>query len=399
LTLPHHPIFAELTRNNKQQTAKNNKRQTTNDKQQTTNNKRQTTNDEQQTTNDKRQTTNNKQQTAKNKKQETTNGEEQQTAKNNKRETTNDEQQTTNNKRQTTNDEQQTRNKQQETTNNKRRRTTNDEQQTTNNKRQTTHDKQKNTMAKQTGAITLQGSIGNTTFFKNKHGYMAMEKSGVSKAQIMKDPRFERTRQNMTEFGHANKAGKTLRNAIKTLLLKAKDPTVCSRLAKEIMEVLKTDEISIRGQRNVLHGQIELLQGFEFNNNATLYNTLATDYHPAIDRVAGTLTLNIPSYHPLAGINAPRNTTHYKIVTIGAEVDFENEKFKPDVHETAFLPWNDTPTPTLNIVNTVTANSAHPLFLLLGIQFYDQINGMNFPIKNTSANPLQIVKVSRGGAM
>jgi len=44
--------------------------------------------------------------------------------------------------------------------------------------------------------------------------------------------------------------------------------------------------------------------------------------------------------------------------------------------------------------NNVTANSTHPLFLLLGIQFYQQVNGINYPLKNGSFNALKLVKVA-----
>jgi hypothetical protein len=39
-------------------------------------------------------------------------------------------------------------------------------------------------------------------------------------------------------------------------------------------------------------------------------------------------------------------------------------------------------------------NSAFPLFLVLGIEFYQEVNGEEHPLKNGSSNALSIVKVS-----
>jgi hypothetical protein len=41
----------------------------------------------------------------------------------------------------------------------------------------------------------------------------------------------------------------------------------------------------------------------------------------------------------------------------------------------------------------VTANSTHPLFLLLCIQFFQEVNGVQYPLKNGAFNALNIVKV------
>jgi len=83
-----------------------------------------------------------------------------------------------------------------------------------------------------------------------------------------------------------------------------------------------------------------------------------------------------------------------KIVSAGAEVDFENETFVIDTQATAVLPWDSAATAVITLVNTVTANSTHPLFLALGIEFYQEVNGQMYPLKNGAFNPLSLVKVS-----
>ena len=249
-------------------------------------------------------------------------------------------------------------------------------------------------MAKQKGIIKLDGTIGGITFYKSQDGYLAREKGGVSAEKIANDPAFQRTRENGEEFGRAGKAGKLLRNAIRAMLQNASDSRMVSRLTQKMVEVVQADITNPRGQRNVIDGEAELLQGFEFNISGKLGTTLYAPYTSTIDRVAGTLEANIPSFVPLNMIAAPGGTTHFKVVSAGAEIDFENETFVMDSNSSAILPWDATATAVLTLTNTVTANSTHPLFLALGIEFYQEVNGQMYPLKNGAYNALALVKVS-----
>ena len=249
-------------------------------------------------------------------------------------------------------------------------------------------------MAKQKGIIKLDGTIGGITFYKSQDGYLAREKGGVSAEKIANDPAFQRTRENGEEFGRAGKAGKLLRNAIRAMLQNASDSRMVSRLTQKMVEVVQADITNPRGQRNVIDGEAELLQGFEFNISGKLGTTLYAPYTSTIDRVAGTLEASIPSFVPLNMIAAPGGTTHFKVVSAGAEVDFENETFVMDSNASAILPWDSTATAVLTLTNAVTANSTKPLFLALGIEFYQEVNGQMYPLKNGAYNALALVKVS-----
>lgn len=249
-------------------------------------------------------------------------------------------------------------------------------------------------MPKQRGIIKIEGTIGDLTFMKTQDGYLVKEKSQISGSRIASDPAFQRTRENNAEFGRAGKAAKLFRTAIRTLLQNAKDHRVTSRLTKEMMRVIKADATSTRGLRNVVDGEAELLQGFEFNINAVASSTLFAQYTAAISRVTGLLDINIPSFIPANDLVVPDGTTHFKIVSAGAEIDFEAATYVENNSTSAVLPWNAVPTAAINLSNAVTANSTHPLFLLLGIQFFQQVNGVNYPLKNGAFNALSLVKVS-----
>jgi len=249
-------------------------------------------------------------------------------------------------------------------------------------------------MAQQKGIIKLDGTIGGITFYKSKDGYLAREKGGVSADKIANDPAFQRTRENGAEFGRAGKAGKVLRTSLRALLQNASDSRMVSRLTTEMLKVVQADTANTRGQRNVIDGEAELLQGFEFNINGKLGTTLYAPFTAAIDRVTGGLTVDIPAFVPINMIAAPGGSTHYKIISAGVEVDFENETYVVDTQDTAIQPWDATATAAISLANAVTAASTHPLFLALGIEFYQEVNGQMYPLKNGAFNALALVKVS-----
>jgi len=251
-------------------------------------------------------------------------------------------------------------------------------------------------MARQKGIIKLKGTIGDITFYKTQDGHLAREKGGIDASRIKSDPAFQRTRENGSEFGRAGTAGKILRTALRALLLNSADGRMVSRLTQQMVKVIQADVTSDRGLRNVIDGEAELLAGFEFNIRGKLGTSLYAPFVAAIDRVAGEISVDIASFIPANMIAAPSGTTHFKIISGGAEIDFEAETFVIATSETAILPWDATPTAAINQVNAVTPASTKPLFLALGIEFYQQINGTMYPLKNGSFNPLSVAKVDSG---
>jgi hypothetical protein len=249
-------------------------------------------------------------------------------------------------------------------------------------------------MARQKGIIKLKGTVGGITFYKTQDGHLAREKGGVDASRIKNDPAFQRTRENGSEFGRAGTAGRVLRTAIRGLLLNSADNRMVSRLTQAMTKVIQADATSIRGERNVIDGEAELLDGFEFNIRGKLGTSLYAPFVPTIDRVTGQIKVVIPSFIPANMIAAPTGTTQYKIISAGAEIDFALETYVAPTSASAVLPWGIAPSVALTQTNTVTPASTKPLFLMLGIEFYQQVNGTMYPLKNGAFNPLAIAKVS-----
>lgn len=251
-------------------------------------------------------------------------------------------------------------------------------------------------MARQKGIIKLEGTIGDVSFYKSKDGYLAREKGGVDANRIKNDPAFQRTRENGSEFGRAGRSGRILRNALRLMLQNGADGKVASRLTKEMLRVIQTDGVNPRGERNLVEGNLGILIGFDFNANGKLNTTLYAPFDFAIDRVAGTATVDMPGFVPGTSIAFPTGATHFKISVGGAEVDFVNESFIFDIAASGELVLDQNVAGPLSLQLDLTPGSTSDIFLVLGIEFTQQVNGVMYPLKNGSYNPLTIIEVDEG---
>lgn len=248
-------------------------------------------------------------------------------------------------------------------------------------------------MAKQLGIFKVEGTIGDVTFYKSKDGFRIRSKGGVNRDKILNGPSYQRTRENLAEFGRAGKAGKTLRMAFLSLLQQVSDGRMVSRLTREMYRVIQSDADSNRGQRNVLDGETEMLQGFEFNEAGKLSTTIMAPYTVGIDRATGKASLSVPAYTPTSAISAPPGTTHYRLMFGAAEINFEAEVHIAKHGYSGMLPWNSATTAVFNLEHVLTPNSSHPLFAAFGVQFFQEMNGNYYPLNDSSHNALAVVKV------
>lgn len=249
-------------------------------------------------------------------------------------------------------------------------------------------------MAKQNGLIRLEGTMGGITFYKTKSGYFAREKGGVDANRIANDPRFQRTRENGAEFGRAGRSGKVLRSSLREVLQQVSDPRMVGRLTAQFMKVIQADQTSTRGLRNVIDGEATLLKGFEFNVNARLDTTFFGSFSSVIDRAAGSLSLLVDAFVPNDKVVKPSGSTHMKFIVAGTSVNFEGGRYETATAESAEIPLGNTPTSGFNLNCSISPASTHPLFLAVGIIFYQEVNGVFYPLRNGSHNSFSIIEVN-----
>ena len=249
-------------------------------------------------------------------------------------------------------------------------------------------------MAKQAGIIKLKGTIDDIAFYKTADGHLARAKGGVDSDKIKHSAAFARTRENNSEFGRAGKGGKLIRSALRSLMQNAKDSRVVSRLTTVLLAIIKTDAVNQRGQRTLDDGNLALLEGFDFNSNGKLDTTFFGLYTPAFDRVAGDATIAIDAFNAAERIAAPSGTTHYKLAMGATELDFVNKIFVYNEMDMGIQPYDSTPVVATTLTAPVTPNSTLPVLTVMGIEFYQEVNGEFYSLKNGAFNALSIVEVN-----
>lgn len=248
-------------------------------------------------------------------------------------------------------------------------------------------------MAKFDGIFEIQGTMKGMTFYKTKDGLLVRAKGGVSKKRIMTDPAFQRTRENGTEFSHNAKMGQLLRRSIASLLPLAKDYRVSSRLSQTMSGIKNLDYESVRGQRKVGIGidsaeGKQLLKGFNFNANANFGSVFKSQYD--LDLATGIVTIS--GFSPELHLGVPQGATHVGFSTAVSTLDFESEVFETTYSERT----------TFGVVSGVhdfvltplsfPAGTGRKLFYFL-IEFFQEINGESYPLKNNAHNVLYLMDV------
>jgi hypothetical protein len=251
-------------------------------------------------------------------------------------------------------------------------------------------------MAKQESIFEISGSIGNVTFSKGRNGkYIVKRKSpGLSAQQIASDPKFTRIRENMSEFTEAAKKSKHLRYALSSLIKNLKDQDMLIRMNSTMFKVLKTDTVNGRGKRKVEKGDLTLLKDFEFNKNAVLTATMAAKFTKTINRTTGAVSIAVPPFVPERVVSLPVGGTHFVLTCAALSIDLEDRTEVVSTQRSAIIPWNELETTAINLAADVEPNSTNPIILAFGVEFYQEMNGIQYLLKNGAFTSLSIVEVN-----
>ena len=248
-------------------------------------------------------------------------------------------------------------------------------------------------MAKVNGLLKIEGTVEDLTFYKKDGKNFVRKKGGVSKERIANDPNFVRTRENGYEFTHSATSGKMLRLALGSMVFKAKDNKLSSRMLQVMSKIKNLDTISARGERKVALGIATLegkqvLRGFDFNAKAPLNNVLFTPI--SLDTATGGVSFT--DFIPIEQLQFPPGATHFSMQSAILQIDFET-----GVSEIAYSPITNLPIDNALNSSVLTPSSSPTgsgvkLYLLL-ISFYQQVNGVQYSLKNEEYNVLNILEV------
>ena len=252
-------------------------------------------------------------------------------------------------------------------------------------------------MARQKGVIKYVGTLGDIRHFKIKgqEGYFAGMVGGPTGDQVLSAPEFERTRENMNEFGACAKAGKSVRTGLSQVMKQMADSQVTGRLTSIMKKINLEDQTEARGYRKIeISTQRNHLKGFEFDKNTSLNGIFNYPYSLTNAATRETADFIIPAFNPANLVNAPSGATHFRLITaLSVLSDFEynatTNSYDPmdaDLNEVSNVVYSgflDLYAPVLATTITATlpggvlptANTS--VLQSIGIEFYQQV-GPNY---------------------
>lgn len=251
-------------------------------------------------------------------------------------------------------------------------------------------------MPKQSGHIKIRGTIDDLTYAKTKDGFSVRKATIVPKGRMFKDPRFKRTRENLQEFNEAAKSNKLIRHCFSGVSKNIADKRVMTRLTAALFPVIRTDSQNPRGYRKVTYGDLSKLKGFEFNAVNPMTSAFRDPVVTTINRPNGEVSIAMPAYTPGITIKYPNEATHYRFVYAAAALDFLTENFSRDVKLGATQLLDELPVAAATTVLQLPANSSDPVFVLLGIEFFQKSeDGLLSLLTNGSFSSLQLILVDQ----
>ena len=247
-------------------------------------------------------------------------------------------------------------------------------------------------MAKQDSIITLVGTLGNLSFYKRDGEYRVRLKSGVSKERILKDPKFARTRENMTQFALIANDLKLFNKAISTLRNHVGGKVRTAELNSLLHKVASLDTVSVRGNKQVAIGfreerGIQMFRDLQLAKQSVSF-FLAEELE--VDRTTGIITSE--EFVPSSQLFHLPSATHFEFKSGVVAVDFEGKTHAAAYSDASLHPIDDTPvTLSLDPGGLPSAGVNPVYFVLISLVYYMEDNGVLYPLKSTNSICLDII--------
>lgn len=237
-------------------------------------------------------------------------------------------------------------------------------------------------MAKNSGLIQLQGTIGGMTFRRD---------GTVSKASGSRQITSARTQENNQEFGMAAKQAKVIRDAIRGL--DVGDRYLAGRMTQQVRRGVALDPDNERGKRILSNNEaVQVLPGFELNGRSNLTSVAPV----AISTEADTLSVSKIGGSVITPMDVymPGGTDGIQLKILVARLNVDPEVLKVEqVDVTDFDVIEADPANPVNAFSVPIVADPEGLLTIaaVGLKFYQRVNGRNYALQNGSYDVGQIV--------
>jgi hypothetical protein len=244
-------------------------------------------------------------------------------------------------------------------------------------------------MARQSSFLKLEGTIGDVTFYKGANGSFARQKGGVNKSRILNDPNFQRTRENLAEFAKAAAASQLLKNAFREITLRSRDLRTHNRLYALAMKVIKTDIVSVRGERSFALGDSAVMNGFQFNINSIWSATVFAKY--VLDATPTELSVIFEQFVPGIKLAKPMGATHARFFLVASSINPLEGTYGTNMVSSVEIEINQQPLAGFQITISKQTIPDTTQVYALGVEYLQEVNGGMYPLNDKSHNSAKII--------
>lgn len=195
------------------------------------------------------------------------------------------------------------------------------------------------------------------------------------------------------EFGCANKAGALIRKSLFPLIHDSIDCHYGASLTKNLMEVVNSDPLHAWGNRHVQDGNLQLLEGFEFNARKKVSCVLMHNMEAMVNPTTGWCSIDLAPFVPRHLLRFGGNSSHVRFIGAVSCIDFKQEEFDLVTDCTQVLSLDDETSVQLRM--KISPQPGKPTLLLLGIELYRFICGRFYKTGYGGNLSLRIVKAVR----
>jgi hypothetical protein len=173
----------------------------------------------------------------------------------------------------------------------------------------------------------------------------------------------------------------------------ASDSRLVSRFTQVMTQIKNLDTTSARGQRNIVQGMLDpaaanIIKGFDFNKEAVLSSILFKPY--SVDTTSGEITIN--NLITQNDVVVPKGATHVSLTGGFLGVDFATGEQDLHFSNVENLPIDMTSN-NVTLTPTGTPSATGLGMILLRLEFFQEVNGNQYTLKNGAYNALRVVEV------
>mgnify|MGYP000850217423 CR=1 FL=1 len=163
--------------------------------------------------------------------------------------------------------------------------------------------------------LKMSGSLGGLVIFERNGQFFVKGAGGADKKRILTEPNFQRTRENMQEFGAAAVLGKTFRQGFIPIAKLFRTGTLSGKVTGMMKRINKAGP-GERGARSFeIVKQGSFIEGFELNQKKSFSSVFYPTYDlPEINSERSQVIWEIPPFQPFMYINPPNEATHFQLI-------------------------------------------------------------------------------------